>query len=81
MRNIIIFLRYFLITGVNIIMIRLNCDYSEGAHINILNKFIETNMDQTPGYGEDIYCKQAVALIKELCRQENADIHFLVGGT
>ncbi len=62
-------------------MIRLNCDYSEGAHINILNKLIETNMEQTPGYGEDIYCKQAAALIKDLCKQEKADIHFLVGGT
>ncbi|MEN6349206.1 MAG: low specificity L-threonine aldolase [Syntrophomonas sp.] len=62
-------------------MIRLNCDYNEGAHVNILNKLAETNMEQTSTYGEDIYCKQAAALIKELCKQEDADIHFLVGAT
>ncbi|MGI6469364.1 MAG: threonine aldolase family protein [Syntrophomonadaceae bacterium] len=62
-------------------MIRLNCDYSEGAHISILNKLLETNMEQTPVYGEDIYCKQAARLIKELCQQEDAEVHFLVGGT
>ena len=62
-------------------MIRLNCDYNEGAHINILNKLVETNMEQTPGYGEDVYCEQAVGLIKELCKQPDADIHLFVGGT
>jgi threonine aldolase len=62
-------------------MIRLNCDYSEGAHINILNKLMETNMEQTTGYGEDVYCEQAARLIKELCKATDADIHLLVGGT
>lgn len=62
-------------------MIRLNNDYSEGAHINILNKLAETNMEQTPGYGEDAYCKQAAGLIRELCKHEEADVHFLTGGT
>lgn len=62
-------------------MIRLNCDYSEGAHINILNKLMETNMDQTAGYGEDVYCKEASTLIKEKCNKKDADVHFLVGGT
>lgn len=62
-------------------MIRLECDYNEGAHINILNKLLETNMEQTPGYGEDTYCRQAASVIKELCKKEDADVHFLVGGT
>lgn len=62
-------------------MIRLNCDYSEGAHVNILNRLAETNLEQTPGYGEDIYCGQAAQLIKELCKKEDADVHFFVGGT
>ena len=34
-------------------MIRFNCDYSEGAHERILKKLAETNLEQTPGYGED----------------------------
>ena len=36
----------------DIIMIRFNCDYSEGAHERILNKLMETNLEQTPGYGK-----------------------------
>lgn len=62
-------------------MIRFNCDYSEGAHERILNKLIETNYEQTPGYGEDDYCREAAGIIKGLCRREDADVHFLVGGT
>ena len=62
-------------------MIRFNSDYQEGAHPRILEKLIETNMVQTNGYGEDPFCDEAKALIKQVCRAENADVHFLVGGT
>ena len=31
-------------------MIRFNCDYSEGAHPKILERLVQTNMEQTPGY-------------------------------
>ena len=62
-------------------MIRFNSDYSEGAHSKIIEKMIETNMEQTPGYGEDMYCKRAAELIKKKCLNEDVDVHFLVGGT
>ncbi|MGN0372803.1 MAG: threonine aldolase family protein [Enterocloster sp.] len=62
-------------------MIRFNCDYSEGAHERILKKLAETNLEQTPGYGEDHYCREAADLIRSLCRKEDAAVHFLVGGT
>ncbi|MCC8027733.1 MAG: aminotransferase class I/II-fold pyridoxal phosphate-dependent enzyme [Clostridium sp.] len=62
-------------------MIRFNCDYSEGAHERILRKLAETNLEQTPGYGEDSYCLEAAGIIRELCRKEEAAVHFLVGGT
>ena len=62
-------------------MIRFNCDYAEGAHENILKKLMETNLEQTPGYGEDRYCEEAGRLISEKCKREDADVHFLVGGT
>ena len=62
-------------------MIRFNCDYNEGAHESILLRLTETNLEQTPGYGEDIYCRQAAACIKALCQDETADVHFLAGGT
>ena len=29
-------------------MIEFQCDYAEGAHPKILERMIETNMDQTP---------------------------------
>lgn len=62
-------------------MIRFECDYSEGAHRRIMERLVETNMEQTPGYGEDLYCKEAAGKIRELCACESADVHFLVGGT
>lgn len=62
-------------------MIRFNCDYSEGAHPKILEKLMKTNLEQTPGYGMDLYCLKAEQLIKEKCNQKDIDVHFLVGGT
>lgn len=62
-------------------MIRFNCDYSEGAHPGILEKLTLTNLEQLPGYGQDIYCRQAANLIKSLCNTPEADVHFLAGGT
>ena len=62
-------------------MIRFNCDYNEGAHPRILEELVKTNMEQTPGYGEDPYCEKAAKVIKDLCKKEDAAVHFLVGGT
>jgi threonine aldolase len=62
-------------------MIRFNCDYNEGAHERILKKLAETNLEQTPGYGEDHYCLEAADIIRKLCKKEDAAVHFLVGGT
>lgn len=67
--------------GMKINMIRLNCDYSEGAHERILKRLSDTNMEQTPGYGEDKYCMEAASIIKGLCEQNTAEVHFLTGGT
>lgn len=62
-------------------MIRFENDYTEGAHKRILNRLIETNEEQTPGYGVDEHCEKARAYIRKECDAANADIHFLVGGT
>lgn len=62
-------------------MIRFECDYAEGAHEKILERLGETNYEQTPGYGMDPYCESAAALIRSACAAEDADVHFLVGGT
>ena len=62
-------------------MIRFNSDYLEGAHPRILARLAETNMAQTPGYGEDEYCEAARDTIRRLCKAPDAAVHFLVGGT
>ena len=56
-------------------------DYSEGAHPQVLQALIDTNLEQTCGYGLDHHCQEAANLIRELCAAPNADVHFLVGGT
>ena len=61
--------------------IMLQCDYTEGAHPNIINKLVETNLLQTVGYGEDEICEEAKKFIKKHLKNENVDIHFLIGGT
>lgn len=55
-------------------------DYSEGAHPKVLEALVNTNFNQTVGYGMDEECEEAKQLIKEKLNYE-ADIHFVVGGT
>lgn len=62
-------------------MISFTCDYSEGAHPKILERLLETNLEQLPGYGVDPYCESAKAKIRAACETPEADIYFLVGGT
>ena len=62
-------------------MLSFENDYSEGAHPKILQRFIETNMEQVSGYGNDPYCESAKAKIREACNCPEAEIFFLVGGT
>ena len=62
-------------------MLSFENDYSEGAHPKILQRFIETNMEQVPGYGNDPYCESAKEKIREACNCPEAEIFFLVGGT
>jgi len=56
-------------------------DYSEGAHPEVLDALIQTNTLQTVGYGQDEYCQKAKEVIKKRIQNNQADIHFLVGGT
>ncbi len=56
-------------------------DYSEGAHPNILNRLVETNLLQAEGYGEDYFSNKARKKIHEVLESSNPDIHFVTGGT
>ena len=62
-------------------MIYFHNDYSEGCHEKVLQRLIETNLEQTPGYGTDAYCASAAEKIKAACGRQDVDVHFLVGGT
>lgn len=62
-------------------MILFQCDYNEGAHPKIMERLMATNMEQTVGYSEDEYCKEAAAKIKKACGDDRLAVHFLVGGT
>ena len=62
-------------------MYRMNSDYTEGCLDAVLNKLIETNMDQTNGYGEDPYTYEAKELVKKTFACPDALVQFLIGGT
>jgi len=56
-------------------------DYSEGAHPQVLQALLDTNLTQTVGYGMDPLCEETRETIRRLCEAPSADVHFLVGGT
>lgn len=63
-------------------MIHFDTDYMEGAHPEVIQRLIETNLEHTVGYGNDPYTHNAKELIRKACGlNEQARIHFLVGGT
>lgn len=62
-------------------MILFQCDYNEGAHPKVMEKLLETNLEQTVGYGEDEHCAHAADLIRKACGDDSLAVHFLVGGT
>lgn len=56
-------------------------DYSEGAHISILDALIKTNLSQETGYGEDSFSIEASKLIKAKIGDSQVAVHFVSGGT
>ena len=62
-------------------MYRFESDYTEGAHPQILQRLVDTNLCQTAGYGEDPFCASAREKIRAACACPRAAVHFLVGGT
>lgn len=56
-------------------------DYSEGAHPEVMDALVKTNLEQSVGYGCDEYCQKARDVIRRRIGVNDADVHFLVGGT
>lgn len=62
-------------------MRRFDCDYMAGAHPKVMEALLRTNMELTPGYGNDTYTAEAKRLIREAIAMPDAEVFFLVGGT
>lgn len=62
-------------------MISFTCDYNEGAHPLILQRLLETNLQQEPGYGHDAFTESAKKRIREACNCPSAEVFLLTGGT
>lgn len=58
-------------------------DYMRGCHPEIMEALRATNMEATPGYGDDPYTAKAIELVAKACGldAEKSLVRFLVGGT
>lgn len=56
-------------------------DYTEGCHPKILERLVATNLEQTSGYGADVYTRSAEEKIREACQCPGAQVCLLTGGT
>ena len=57
-------------------MLHFDSDYMEGAHPMVMQRLVETNLEQTVGYGEDGYTTHAANLIREAFGCPDALVRF-----
>ena len=62
-------------------MVSFQSDYICGAHPEVLDRLVKTNLEPLPGYGTDRYCESATAKIREAVGIPEAEVFFLAGGT
>lgn len=64
-------------------MLHFDTDYMRGCHPEIMDRLVHTNMEQTPGYGNDEYTRQAKEAVLRACGLDDGtgDVVFLTGGT
>ena len=62
-------------------MLSFTSDYIAGAHPVIMQRLLETNMENLSGYGTDKYCDHAKEKIKQTFCCPDGEVFFLVGGT
>ena len=61
-------------------MLNFGSDYIAGAHPEVLQHLVETNLVNTTGYGTDAFCTSAREKIATACGKA-VDVQFLAGGT
>lgn len=62
-------------------MFSFESDYIEGCHPLILERLVQTNMEQVSGYGHDKFSDSAKDKIRKACNCPDAQIQFITGGT
>lgn len=62
-------------------MLSFSSDYIAGAHPDVLQRLVDTNLEILEAYGEDIYTKKACEKIKKEIDKEDAYVYLLTGGT
>ena len=62
-------------------MVSFQSDYICGAHPEVLDRLVKTNLEPLPGYGTDRYCESAKEKIREAVGIPEAEVFFLAGGT
>ncbi len=62
-------------------MVSFQSDYICGAHPEVLDRLVKTNLEPLPGYGTDRYCESAKEKIREAVGTPEAEVFFLAGGT
>lgn len=61
--------------------IHFECEYTEGCLPQVMERLIQSNLEQSFGYGVDDYCAIAADKIKKAIEKEDAAVHFVAGGT
>ena len=56
-------------------------DYGIMAHKRVIEALLKCSEEVNIPYGKDIHSDNAKKLIKEVFKMEDAEIHFLTGGT
>lgn len=62
-------------------MIYFLSDYSQGAHLKVMEALTATNMEHTDGYGMDPHSAHAADLVRDLIGMPDCAVHMMIGGT
>lgn len=62
-------------------MLSFSSDYIAGAHPDVLQRLVDTNLEILEAYGDDVYTKSACEKIKKEIDKKDADVYLLTGGT
>ena len=62
-------------------MVSFENDYNTGAHPEVLQRLLETNLEPQTGYGADRWCASAAEKLRLACQSPEADVEFIAGGT